>query len=78
MAISLGGEPTQLLDPNAWSADGTVALSGYVPSEDGRYLAYGVSSAGSDWMEWKILDIDSGTDLSDRIRWVKFSDVSWR
>ena len=42
-------EPRQLLDPNVLSKDGTVALSGMVPSRDGKLLAYGVAVAGSDW-----------------------------
>ena len=35
--------------PEQWSKDGTVALAGMAFSEDGKYLAYGVSEAGSDW-----------------------------
>lgn len=66
-----------LLDPNLLSKDGTVALSGYVPSDDGRFLAYGVAESGSDWNVWKVRDVQTGVDLSDAIRWVKFSSVSW-
>ncbi|MCI0523804.1 MAG: prolyl oligopeptidase family serine peptidase, partial [Acidobacteria bacterium] len=74
---SLDGEPRVLLDPNKLSTDGTVALSGYAVSEDGKYLAYGLSTSGSDWQEWKVRDIESGNDLSDSIKWVKFSGASW-
>ncbi|NND61494.1 MAG: S9 family peptidase [Gammaproteobacteria bacterium] len=74
---SLDAEPRILLDPNGWSDDGTVALSGYVPSPDGRYLAYGVQDGGSDWRTWKFLDIDSGAELDDQVDWVKFSGVAW-
>lgn len=74
---SLDGEPRVLLDPNQLSSDGTVALSGYDISEDGKYLAYGLSTSGSDWQEWKIREIESGNDLSDSIKWVKFSRASW-
>lgn len=73
----LDGEPRTLLDPNTLSADGTVALSGVVPSKDGRHLAYGTSSGGSDWQEWRVLDIASGEPLADHIRWVKFSAATW-
>ncbi len=66
-----------LLDPNKLSADGTVALKGYAASEDGRYLAYGTSAAGSDWEEWHVRDIQTGTDASDVLKWVKFSGASW-
>ena len=74
---SLDGEPRVLLDPNKLSADGTVALSGYAVSEDGKYLAYGLSTSGSDWQEWKVREIETGKDLSDSIKWVKFSGASW-
>src|SRR5262245_1000961 len=74
---SLDGEPRVLLDPNKLSADGTVALSGYAVTEDGKYLAYGLSTSGSDWQEWKVREIETGNDLSDQINWVKFSGASW-
>ncbi len=74
---SLEGKPRVLLDPNKLSEDGTVALAGLSPSEDGRLLAYGLSTSGSDWQEWKVRDVETGTDLDDRIQWVKFSGASW-
>ena len=58
-------EPQVLLDPNQLSDDGTVALMGYAASEDGRLLAYGLSAAGSDWMEWRVREVESGRDLDD-------------
>lgn len=74
---SLSDEPKLLLDPNKLSADGTVALSGTAVSEDGNLMAYGLSSAGSDWQEWKVRDIRTGRDLADHLKWVKFSRASW-
>ncbi|MGB7275792.1 MAG: prolyl oligopeptidase family serine peptidase, partial [Geitlerinemataceae cyanobacterium] len=74
---SLDGEPRVLLDPNTLSEDGTVALSSYAISEDGNFLAYGLSSSGSDWQEWKVRDIETGEDLADRLQWIKFSGASW-
>ena len=77
MTSSLEGEPKVLLDPNTLSPDGTIALAGYEVSEDGRWLAYGLSVAGSDWEEWKVRDVASGQDLDDRVQWVKYSETSW-
>ena len=77
VADSPQGSAKVLLDPNKLSSDGTVALSGYSVSEDGRHLAYGTSSSGSDWQEWHVRDVKSGRDLSDRLQWVKFSGASW-
>lgn len=72
-----GAEPKVLFDQNLLSEDGTVALSDWDVSEDGRYLAYGLSEAGSDWQEWRVREVETGRDLADRIRWVKFSGASW-
>ena len=74
---SLSDEPRLLLDPNTLAADGTVALAGSAVSPDGKYLAYGTAASGSDWNEWKVRDIDTGKDLDDQLKWVKFSGASW-
>jgi prolyl oligopeptidase len=74
---ALTDEPVVLLDPNTLSEDGTVALSGIEISDNGQYLAYGISKSGSDWQEWLVRDIETGQDLSDRIEWVKFSGAAW-
>jgi prolyl oligopeptidase len=76
-APSLDAEPKVLLDPNKLSADGTMALSGYDISDDGNLMAYGISTAGSDWQEWKVRDVKTGKDHADHVKWVKFSSASW-
>ena len=74
---SLEDEPQVLIDPNAWSKDGTVALTGSVFSDDGRYVAYGRAESGSDWQTIRVIEIESGEVLEDEIKWVKFSTPSW-
>jgi len=69
--------PRVLLDPNTLSADGTVALSGTEASDDGHYLAYAISTSGSDWQELHVRDVNTGRDLADTVKWVKFSGISW-
>ncbi|WP_197527064.1 prolyl oligopeptidase family serine peptidase [Pirellulimonas nuda] len=71
------GDGRVLIDPNQWSEDGTVALAGYSPSNDGRLLAYQRSEAGSDWRVIRVLEVDSGKELEDELRWVKFGGVQW-
>ncbi|MBK9141443.1 MAG: S9 family peptidase [Candidatus Melainabacteria bacterium] len=71
------GEERILLDPNKLSEDGTVALSSIDVSQDGKLLAYGISRSGSDWQEWFVRDIETGEDLKDHIKWVKFSSASF-
>lgn len=77
VASALDAEPRVLLDPNSLSTDGTVALSGSAISENGRLFAYGLATAGSDWQEWRVRDVNSGRDLDDRLQWIKFSAASW-
>ena len=77
MAKSLSAKPEVAIDPNLLSKDGTVALTGTKVSRNGRYLAYGVAVAGSDWQQWQVRDLTSGKDLVDKIEWVKFSSAEW-
>lgn len=66
-----------LLDPNTWSEDGTAALSGLAVSDDGRWLAYARSDRGSDWMTWRVRDLDEDGDRPDVVAWSKFSGAAW-
>ena len=74
---SLDDEAKVLLDPNQLSSDGTVALAGLSISDDGKWLAYGLSKSGSDWVEYKVRDIETGKDRADHLQWIKFSGASW-
>jgi prolyl oligopeptidase len=73
-----GGEPLVVLDPNALSEDGTVALVSYSPSDDGRYLACNLSSGGSDWQTIRVLEVATGEALPDELRWCKFTSAAWK
>lgn len=77
MMDSLNGEPRVVLDPNKLSTDGTVALGGTSVDPEGRYMAYGTSTSGSDWQEWHVKDLATLTDLPDRLTHVKFSGATW-
>ena len=72
-----GGEVRTLVDPEALSDDGTVSITQFVPSPCGRYLAYGLAEAGSDWQRWRVLDVETGEHLSDELEWLKFPMPSW-
>lgn len=74
---SLSAAPRLLIDPNSWSKDGATALDAWVPSDDGRRLAYTIQDGGSDWRTVRVLDVDSGRVLEDELRWVKFSNLAW-
>lgn len=74
---NLDAEPRLLVDPNGWSADGTIALAGYGVSPDGKHLAYLIQDGGSDWREARVVDVTSGEVLEDHLEWLKFTGLSW-
>jgi prolyl oligopeptidase len=73
----LDGAPQVLIDPNKFSADGTSRLGIFDVSKNGRYLAYGISSGGSDWQEVHVLDVTAQQTLPEILQWVKVSDIGW-
>ncbi|KAI8004854.1 Prolyl endopeptidase [Camellia lanceoleosa] len=77
MQDSLDGKTEVLLDPNGLSKDGTVSMSICAVSEDAKYLAYGLSSNGSDWVTIKVRQVENKEFEPDIVSWVKFSSVSW-
>ena len=73
----LKGEGRVLIDPNLWAKDGATALAEWNPSEDGKHLLYSVQDGGTDWRIVRVKDVATGQDLSDEVRWVKFSALDW-
>ncbi len=69
----LTAQPKVLIDPNSLSQTGTTALVDYDVSDDGKKIVYGLASAGSDWVEFRVRDIATGVDSADVVRWSKFS-----
>jgi prolyl oligopeptidase len=78
MQKGFAGKPEVLIDPNAWSQDGTVRLAAFAPSKDAKYAVYGISRSGSDWQEYHVLDLATKKTLADKIEWVKVSNVAWQ
>ena len=77
VADTFDGEGHVLLDPNKWSKDGTVALADFAPSPDGKLLAYARSEAGSDWQQIQLVDVATGKEQPDHLKWARFSDIAW-
>ena len=71
------GEDRPVVDPNALDAGGTIALDWYYPSDDGRLMAYGLSENGSEQSVLRVLDVDTGAELTDRIPHTRAADLAW-
>ncbi len=71
------GENRVLIDPNMWSEDSADALGEWAASDDGRYLAFGVQTGGTDWRTLKVLDVDTGKELGDFVEWARFTTLVW-
>jgi prolyl oligopeptidase len=74
----VNGTPEVFLDPNKFSTDGTAVLSAFSLSRNGKYLAYGISQGGSDWVSLSVMEVESRKKLADEIKWLKVSGVSWQ
>ena len=73
----LNGTDRVLVDANQLSADGTIALDWYVPSENGKYLAYGTSASGSEMSTLYIVETKTGTVLPDAIERTRAASIAW-
>ncbi|MEM8969455.1 MAG: prolyl oligopeptidase family serine peptidase, partial [Bacteroidota bacterium] len=74
----LEAEPDVFLDPNQFSADGTVSLATASFTKDGSMLAYAISESGSDWRKVLVMDAASQEIVEDTLRDVKFSGIAWK
>jgi prolyl oligopeptidase len=74
---SLDAQPSVVIDPNMLSPDGTMSLADWNPSPDGKWLAYGISEGGADWETLHVREVDTQKDLSDEVKWMRFSGISW-
>ena len=77
MRRSLNAPPKVVLDPNKLFPDGSTALAGSAPSPDGKLIVYSLSEGGADWQTLRVRDLTTLRDLSDAVRWVRFSGVEW-
>ena len=66
-----------LLDPNKLAADGTLSLSEWTPSEDGKRIAYFISERGGSARTMRILDVETGKDLPDVIEYCNSKSILW-
>ncbi len=73
-----GQEPEVFLDPNKFSADGTVSLGEMGFSNDGSLAAYSISEGGSDWRKIIVINALSKEVIGDTLKDIKFSGIAWK
>jgi prolyl oligopeptidase len=72
------GKQRVLVDPNALGeGDNTVALDWWYPSWDGKLVAYGLSSSGSERSTLYLVRTKNGKKLGDAIPNTRSSYVAW-
>ncbi|MEZ5498588.1 MAG: prolyl oligopeptidase family serine peptidase [Steroidobacteraceae bacterium] len=77
VADSLAATPRVLYDPNKARDDATIAIARFVPSADGRIVAYSTSDGGTDWDLWHFVATDDAVPLPDVLRQTKFWNLSF-
>ena len=73
----LDGAEQVFIDPNAIDPNGTTTLSPVGTSTDHKYMAVGISKAGSDWQDIVVYDLTSMKQTTDVVQWAKFSGAAW-
>lgn len=73
------GEEHLVLDPEAFAGKqaGPLSIDYYSVSPDGRYLACGISSGGSENAALYLVELDSGKQLGEKIDRVRWMPVTW-
>jgi prolyl oligopeptidase len=74
----INGKDRVLVDVNAMAADGTVAIDWWYPSDDGKYVAYGTSTSGSEQSVLHVIETATGKLLPDTIDRTRFGSVDWK
>ena len=74
----LEGPDRVLVDANQLAADGTIALDWFQPSENGKYVAYGLSQSGSEMSTLHIIETKTGTVLPDTIERTRAASIAWK
>src|SRR5450432_694827 len=74
----LAAKPEVFIDPNKYSADGTVAVGGMSFSKKGKYMAYTLQNSGSDWQKGYVMEVQTKKILNDSLVWLKFTGFSWK
>jgi prolyl oligopeptidase len=70
------GPEKLLFDPSTYKAGVTTTINSFVPSWNGKYVALGLTSGGTEWSELRILNAKDGTLLPDSI-YPSWGAIGW-
>lgn len=72
------GAERLLVDPRQASRGGKrYSVNFFKPSQDGKYVAYGVSAGGSEDAELRVVETATGRNTGERIDRARFPAVAW-
>jgi prolyl oligopeptidase len=72
------GTEELFLDPNTFSQDGTVSLSGMSFTSDGSLVALLIQESGSDFRKAVVLKTIDKTVVGDTLKDLKFTGIAWK
>lgn len=70
------GTEKLLFDPGTYKPGTVMTIESIVPSWDGRHVALGLSSGGAEYSEIRILDVDKGTLLPEKM-YPSYGTIGW-
>ncbi|KAB2339836.1 prolyl oligopeptidase family serine peptidase [Actinomadura rudentiformis] len=76
--VSAGDRPSRvLIDPTALDPTGLTTLDAWQPCQDGRLLAYQLSTGGTERAELYVMDVETGKVVEGPIDRCRYSPVAW-
>lgn len=70
------GAEKLLFDPGTYKSGVVMTIESIVPSWDGKHIAIGLSSGGAEYSEIRILDVDKGTLLAEKM-YPSYGAIGW-
>lgn len=73
----IDGEPKVAVDPNKFKGKGKNPMISWFPYDDGSMVAFAISDQGRDVTTIRVMDLETGKLLKDKIENVTFASVEW-
>jgi prolyl oligopeptidase len=70
-------EATLLFNPMKRDSDGTISISDFYPSFDGRYVLIKIRKNGADLQTFRIFGVSNKHFLKEEIKGIRYSGASW-